>query len=65
MKTPFGFGKASSNSILGIPRKRGLFNNELMQVISEEIGTASTSMAIIDPKERTFWPLFMLAIGWL
>ena len=47
-------------------REAWLSNDKLVKLITEEIGTARSSMAIIDSEEGALWPLFILrAIGWL
>ena len=37
----------------------------MVQVVSEELGTGTPSMAIINTKERTSGPYLMLAVFWL
>ena len=44
--------------------KAVLSNNNLMKMIFEEISTHATSMAIIDSKERAFWPCIRILTFW-
>ena len=45
-------------------REAWLSNDKLVKLITEEIGTSRSSMAIIDSEEGALWPLFILrAIG--
>jgi hypothetical protein len=47
-----------------ILREAWFSNDELVKLITEEIGTPRTSMAIIDSEEGALWPLLILrAIG--
>lgn len=45
-------------------REARLSNDKLVKLITEEISTSRSSMAIIDSKEGALWPLLILrAIG--
>jgi hypothetical protein len=39
-----------------------ILDDELMEVVSEEVSADSSTMAVIDAKERALWPLLALVI---
>jgi hypothetical protein len=41
-----------------------LLDDELVQVVSEKVGTATAPVAVVDPEEGAFGPLLVLAGGW-
>ena len=65
-KVSFSFLVTVNNGLLWILWEDLVFNNELMQVVSEEVSTSITSMTIEDPKETTFGPIDNILFGgWL
>lgn len=45
------------NSLQRIWREARLFCDNLMQIIFQKVSTITSPVAIINPKERTFWPI--------
>ena len=60
-KNPLSLLKSSSESSFRVGREGRLFNDKLMQMISQEISTTRSPVSIINSKEWTFRPLFFLS----
>jgi hypothetical protein len=54
----FSLFTSFANSLRGIGGEVTVFDDVLMKVISEEVGTSSSSMSIIDPEKGAFGPIF-------
>ena len=56
------FCKPSLNSLLRLPREAFLFNDKVVEIVSEEFSASTASMAIVYPKERASGPHFLLSM---
>ena len=57
---PLRLGNAIFNCLLRILGEVVVSHDQLMQLISEEIGTSCASMAVINSEEGASWPVFNL-----
>ena len=51
--------KAISKRLFGVPGEGGLFDDELVQVVTQEISTGTAAMPVVDAKERALRPVLV------
>lgn len=62
LEAAFCSGKSLAKCLVGVQRKVRFLNNELVKIVSQEVGARRTAVAIVDPEEGASRPLFVHAI---
>lgn len=59
-----GFLVAIDDGLSGICWEVRVFDDELVEVVSEEVGAGVAAVAVEDAEEGTFWPVFNVLFAW-
>lgn len=54
--------KTTLDSLFWIPRERVFLNHIMMKIISEKLGTRTSTVTIVNTEERASWPCFVLSM---
>ena len=57
-KRLFSFFEAADDGFLRVHRKTVLLYNEVVELVSQELGAGVPAMAVVDTKKGAFWPIF-------
>ena len=64
-ETRLCLGKSLVNGLFWLPREAFLFDDVVVQVISQVLGACATSMSIVDTEEGASRPRLVLSMLWL
>lgn len=62
LETAFCRCESLAKGFIGVQREVRFLDNELVKIVSQEVGAGRTAVAIVDPEEGASRPLFVHAI---